>query len=137
MHYPDQGTISRFVTTILLAGLVWIGQPPATAAGAGAWQGSEPHQVGVDRTDAVARHDLRRLPVSPWTTNFAMIELLVEVCRGDTCREVSLLYDAYQMSLMTCMVMGQHEAARWQAANPAWRIRRWSCRFAQTAEKSI
>lgn len=60
-----------------------------------------------------------------------MIELLIAAClaSGD-CRDVSLLYDPHDVSLMTCMVAGQREVARWQMDNPGWRIERWRCGFA-------
>ena len=60
-----------------------------------------------------------------------MIELLIAVCiaSGD-CREVSLLYDRREVSLMTCMIAGQREVARWQADHPGWRVERWQCAIA-------
>jgi hypothetical protein len=58
-----------------------------------------------------------------------MIELLISAClmTGSDCREVSFLYDAQDVSLMACMVMGQVEAARWQVAHPDYRIERFRC----------
>jgi hypothetical protein len=68
-----------------------------------------------------------------------MIELLISVClsAGADCRDVSLLYDAHDVSLMSCMVMGQGEAARWQQQHPEWHITRWSCAHADERGKSI
>ncbi|SPH18503.1 hypothetical protein DEA8626_02042 [Defluviimonas aquaemixtae] len=61
-----------------------------------------------------------------------MIELLISACliSGSDCREVSMLYDAQDVSLMTCMVMGQAEAARWQVDHPNYRIERYRCGIA-------
>ena len=60
-----------------------------------------------------------------------MIELLIAACLASGgCREVSLLYDPQEVSLMTCMVAGQREVARWQTEHPDWRIERWACGFA-------
>ena len=59
-----------------------------------------------------------------------MIELLVAACLANgECREVPLLYDARDVSLMTCMVAGQREVAQWQTENPDWTVTRWSCGF--------
>jgi hypothetical protein len=68
-----------------------------------------------------------------------MIELLISVCliEGSDCRDVSMLYDAQDVSLMTCMVSGQAEAARWQMEHPAYRIERYRCGIAGAGGKSI
>jgi hypothetical protein len=59
-----------------------------------------------------------------------MIELLIVACLGTgECRDAPLLYDARDVSLMTCMVAGQGEVVRWQAENPGWTVRRWTCGF--------
>ena len=58
-----------------------------------------------------------------------MIELLIAACLVSGCREFPLLYDAREVSLMTCMVAGQAEIARWQEFHPLWTVRRWSCGF--------
>lgn len=58
-----------------------------------------------------------------------MIELVVTACRAVECRDVSLLYSAYEMSLMTCMIVGQRQAAAWTAQNPGWSVQRWNCRL--------
>ena len=48
-----------------------------------------------------------------------MIELVIAAClvTGE-CREFKLLYDAYDVSIMTCMVAGQPEIARWRETHP-------------------
>jgi hypothetical protein len=58
-----------------------------------------------------------------------MIELVIAAClvAGDDCRDFRLLYDARDVSLMTCMVAGQAQVAQWNGENPAWEVRRWSC----------
>jgi hypothetical protein len=60
-----------------------------------------------------------------------MIELLIAAClaSGD-CREVSLLYDPREVTLLTCLVSGHAEVARWQARHPDWRVERWRCGLA-------
>ncbi len=61
-----------------------------------------------------------------------MIELLISACLigGSDCRDVSMLYDPHDVSLLTCLVMGQAEAARWQVQHPNYRIERYSCNVA-------
>ena len=61
-----------------------------------------------------------------------MIELLISACLigGEDCRDISMLYDAQDVSLMACMTMGQTEAARWQVEHPNYRIARYSCNIA-------
>jgi sensor c-di-GMP phosphodiesterase-like protein len=58
-----------------------------------------------------------------------MIELVIAACllSATECREFKLLYDPYDVSLMTCMIAGQPEVARWQGEHPDWRVTRWSC----------
>lgn len=57
-----------------------------------------------------------------------MIALVIAACLGtEECRDFTLLYDPYSVSLMTCMVAGQPEVARWNESHPDWRITRWSC----------
>jgi hypothetical protein len=60
-----------------------------------------------------------------------MIELVIAAClvTGE-CQESRLTYDARDVSLMTCMVAGQAEIARWQQQHPAWQIKRWHCGIA-------
>jgi hypothetical protein len=60
-----------------------------------------------------------------------MIELVIAAClaSGD-CRDFALLYDSREVSVMTCMVSGQTEIARWQDSHPGWRVVRWRCGFA-------
>jgi hypothetical protein len=67
-----------------------------------------------------------------------MIELVIAAClaTGD-CRDFSLLYDPYEVSLMTCMIAGQPEVARWQAAKPDWQVRRWHCGLQETRSAGI
>ncbi len=59
-----------------------------------------------------------------------MIELLIVACLNTgECRDHSLLYDAYDVSLMTCMIAGQAQVAQWQGTHPDWDVERWSCRI--------
>jgi len=48
-------------------------------------------------------------------------------CLQGQCREFSRLYDPVEVSLMTCMIAGQAEVARWHQAHADWHIKRWSC----------
>jgi hypothetical protein len=62
----------------------------------------------------------------------AMIELIIAAClAAGECRESRLAYDANDVSLMTCVVAGQTEVARWQQQHPAWRIKSWRCTVAR------
>jgi hypothetical protein len=60
-----------------------------------------------------------------------MIALVIAAClaTSDECREVPLLYDAGDVSLLACMISGQSEVARWAGMNPDWRVTRWHCTF--------
>ena len=68
-----------------------------------------------------------------------MIELLISAClsTGPVCKDVSLLWDGREVSLMTCMISGQTVIAPWQQDNPEWQIRRWACRPADRREVSL
>ena len=68
-----------------------------------------------------------------------MIELLISACLigGDGCRDFSQLYDAREVSLMTCMTTGQPVIARWQDSHPGWTVTRWSCRDAAVREIAL
>jgi hypothetical protein len=65
-----------------------------------------------------------------------MIELLISACAltaqlsrpAPECRDFSFLFDGREVSLMTCMMNGQTEIAKWSAAHPGWGIQRWTCR---------
>ena len=61
-----------------------------------------------------------------------MIELIIAACLATgECRESRLAYDATDISLMTCMIAGQTEVARWQQQHPKWQKRRWRCELAR------
>ena len=65
-----------------------------------------------------------------------LIELAIFACLRDVnCRSFSLLYDAYHVSLLTCMIAGQREIAAWSARHPHYVVRRWSCGFPQLADQ--
>jgi hypothetical protein len=89
--------------------------------------GGHPHPDGT-ATDRL------RVPPQSGPPKHSMIELFLEACRQDKCREVSLLYDPGEISLMTCLVFGQVEAAKWIASRPGWVVTRWSCRFGAPGE---
>jgi hypothetical protein len=67
-----------------------------------------------------------------------MIELVIIAClMTGSCKEVSLTYDAQEVSLLTCTLFGQMEAARWQQQHADWQVRRWRCGIArQNGEKA-
>lgn len=67
-----------------------------------------------------------------------MIELVIAACllTGE-CKESRLTYDAGDVSLITCMVTGQAEIARWKRQHPAWQIKRWRCGMAGALGKAI
>jgi hypothetical protein len=66
-----------------------------------------------------------------------MIELLILACLGSgECRDFPLLYDAREVTLITCSLAGQAEVARWQSVHPEWQVRRWRCGFAGERERS-
>lgn len=74
-----------------------------------------------------------------------MIELLISACTLSTqlsqalpeCREFSLLYDAREVTVMTCMVHGQPQVALWKEAPPAWNVERWQCRTRDVRESGV
>lgn len=68
-----------------------------------------------------------------------MIELLISACLlgGGDCREFSQLFDAREVSLLTCMAQGQPAVARWHEAHPGWTVTRWSCRSADVREVAL
>jgi hypothetical protein len=57
------------------------------------------------------------------------VELVILACLsgGPTCAEHRLLFDARDVSLMTCLAGAQPQVALWQEAHPLWRVERWSC----------
>ncbi|GLS32413.1 hypothetical protein SAMN04488498_11792 [Mesorhizobium albiziae] len=61
-----------------------------------------------------------------------MIELVIAACLATgECQESRMTYAASDVSLMTCMIAGQAEIARWQQQHPGWRIKRWRCDIAR------
>jgi hypothetical protein len=58
-----------------------------------------------------------------------MIELLITACLINVgeCQRFSMLYDAREVSVMTCMIGGEAEVARWAESHKEWRVQRWSC----------
>ena len=67
-----------------------------------------------------------------------MIELLIVACLATgECHDNRLTFDNRDVSLMTCMKMGQVEIARWQLTHPAWKVNRWSCGMARAYGRVI
>jgi hypothetical protein len=61
-----------------------------------------------------------------------MIELLIAACLSAAsaeCRDFSLLYSPYEVSLMSCALHGQQQIARWHESHPGWIVARWSCAY--------
>ncbi|QBX33934.1 hypothetical protein E4L95_22275 [Paracoccus liaowanqingii] len=56
-----------------------------------------------------------------------MLELIIIACLHGQCREFSNLYDPAEVSMLTCMMSGQTEVARWQQAHAGWQVKRWRC----------
>jgi hypothetical protein len=66
-----------------------------------------------------------------------MIELMIVACLGSSeCRDFPILFDAREVSLLTCMMSGQSEVARWQSVHPQWEIVRWRCNVAGAGRES-
>lgn len=59
-----------------------------------------------------------------------MIELFIVACvvGGTACRDVSLVYDANELTPMQCTVTAQQEGAKWIVTHPGWRMARFGCR---------
>lgn len=74
-----------------------------------------------------------------------MIELLISACAltseptGHTrpCRDFSLLFDAGEVSIMTCMLHGQTQIAEWKERHEGWTVERWQCRPRDLRESRI
>lgn len=67
-----------------------------------------------------------------------MIELLFISCLSAepaACRQQSLLFT--DMSVMTCIIHGQQEIAKWQQGHPKETVREWKCRNAIAGEARI
>jgi hypothetical protein len=66
-----------------------------------------------------------------------MIELPIAACLAQgECREFSQLYDARDVSLLTCMISGQTQVASWQDSHPGWTLQRWSCGFPEDRDRA-
>lgn len=69
-----------------------------------------------------------------------MIELVIAAClglSGTECRNFSLLYDPYDVSLMTCTIHGQQAVAEWHDTHPDWTVARWSCGYRPDTARDI
>jgi hypothetical protein len=65
-----------------------------------------------------------------------MIELLFVTCLAaapEECRDRSLLYTA-DVGVMTCLMQGQAELAKWIDTHPGETVTRWKCRQVDTRE---
>lgn len=65
-----------------------------------------------------------------------VIELLISACltTAPGCRDFSLLFDAREVSLVTCMIEGQAVLAPWQQEHPGWQVQQWTCRLSERRE---
>lgn len=68
-----------------------------------------------------------------------MIALVIAACLSTTqeCRNFELLYDAYDVSMMTCLMAGQPQVANWKVHNPKWQISRWHCEMKDLKSSSL
>ena len=68
-----------------------------------------------------------------------MIELLISACltTGTDCRDFSLIFDAREVSLMTCMMNAQTVIAPWQQDHLDWTVERWTCRHPERREVAL
>lgn len=83
-----------------------------------------------------------RMKPGPWTgtaeKDGSMIELVFVSCLSTDparCQQRSLIF--VEASLMTCMVHGQQEIAKWQDSHPREVVREWKCRSALLREAEI
>jgi hypothetical protein len=59
-----------------------------------------------------------------------MIELLIAACLNTAqCKDFSLQYSAYEMSMMNCTIHGQSYIAEWKTTHPDWTVERWTCGY--------
>ncbi|MDM7458989.1 MAG: hypothetical protein P3W94_006490 [Paracoccus sp. (in: a-proteobacteria)] len=61
-----------------------------------------------------------------------MIELFFVTCliaEPQSCRDNRLPFNERD-GLVTCMMQGQNEIARWLERHPTERVREWTCRYA-------
>jgi hypothetical protein len=72
-----------------------------------------------------------------------MLELVISAClttlqplpHPTECREFSLIFDAHDVSLMTCMIHGQAQVAGWSATHHGWVVQKYHCRMAGAGDK--
>jgi len=68
-----------------------------------------------------------------------MIELVIAACLSTApeCRDFSLIYDAQDVSLMSCALHGQQTIAEWHASHQDWTVSRWACGFREPGSRDI
>ena len=74
-----------------------------------------------------------------------MIELLISACALTSdpaghippCRDFSLLFDAREVSVMTCMLHGQTQIALWKERHEGWDVEQWQYRPRDLRESRI
>lgn len=67
-----------------------------------------------------------------------MIELVATVCllaAPERCREMTLTFDADNVTPFACMTNGQFALSEWSTGHPGWRISRFTCRPAGQVAK--
>jgi hypothetical protein len=67
-----------------------------------------------------------------------MIELLATVCliaAPSSCKDVSLTFAGDSLSPHQCVMFGQAELAKWNGAQPKYRVDKWRCRPAGQVAK--
>ena len=69
-----------------------------------------------------------------------MIELVISVCmlsQPEHCKDVHLTYSDQNLTPYQCVMRGQPEMAKWIESHPKWRIHKWRCGRARTAQRDI
>lgn len=67
-----------------------------------------------------------------------MIEIVVSVCLMSAparCKDVTLSFEADNVTPFQCMMYGQPEIAKWTEEHPNWSVQRWSCGQARQIAK--
>lgn len=67
-----------------------------------------------------------------------MIEIAAAAClisAPEHCRDVSLTFEAENLTANACMTSGQIHLAEWTNSHPNWRITRFTCRQAGSVAK--
>jgi hypothetical protein len=67
-----------------------------------------------------------------------MIELVATIClmsAPERCRDMTLTFEAENVSPLACVMNGQIELSKWTEGHPGWKISRFTCRPAGQVAK--